>query len=322
MSSSTTEASGTLKEARFELVNIGDKFGPETMIVTDHKIKAFAFAIDDYHPWYFTHSPFGHRIGHSALLANDLLMLYLGVFDLSTIMGLHTHEELWFANPVFIDEVVTLQSRYVDKYVRRGKGYVVTEAEARGEDGRLLLRRRGTEILRVRPGDVVGKRTDDAPAKKVEGMFDSNRPFVPVASVNTQVGDPITPLAKHIHQDQVSVFSRIDLFFRNIHTDFESARSAGLETTIAQAEMSVIYLSEMLARFFGASWFTSGWMSTKFVHPTYVGQTVTTYGVVTSRAQVAEGIKLELDCWVRDETGDMTVVGWASGVISDQGEAL
>jgi acyl dehydratase len=305
-----------LKEAKFELVHVGEQFGPIQETVTDHKVKSFAFTVDDYSGWYFEESPFGKRIGHPALLANDLLMLYLVKYDPTTIMGLHTHEEVWFHNPVFVGETVTLQARYVDKYVRRDKGYVVTEAEATGEDGRLLIRRRGTEILRVQPGSVVGRHTDEVTARRVTGEYDRGRPFAARARADLAIGTPVTPLTKHFHQDQVSIFSRIDQFFRNIHTDLESAQSAGLRTTIAQGEMSVVFLSEMLTNFFGPSWLTSGWLSTKFIHPTYVGSTVTFAAVVTGQVAEAEGVRLELECWARDDDDQMTVVGWASGLVA------
>lgn len=304
-----------LKEAKFELVEVGETFGPLQTTITDHKIKSFAFTIDDYTPWYFGDSPFGGRIGHPALLANDLLMLYLDKYDPTTIMGLHTHEETWFLNPVFLGETVTMEARYVDKYVRRDKGYVVTEAEARGEDGRVLIRRRGTEILRVQPGSVVGRHTDEVTLRRVTGEYDERLAFASSAAADLAVGTPVTPLVKQLHQDQVSIFSRIDEFFRNIHTDMEMAKVAGLSATIAQGEMSVIFLSELMTRFFGPSWFTSGWLSAKFIHPTYTGKTVTASAVVIGRTEEAEGTRLELECWVKDDDGQMTVVGWASGLV-------
>jgi acyl dehydratase len=242
-------------------------------------------------------------------------MLYLEKYDPTTIMGLHTHEEMWFLNPVFVGEKVTLQSHYVDKYVRRDKGYVITEAVARGEDGRPLLRRRGTEILRVQPGSVVGRHTDEVKGKRVTGEYDQSIPFATTASADVPAGTPIAPLSKELHQDQISIFSWIDRFFYNIHTDLNSALGAGLSGTIAQGEMSVVFLSELMTRFFGPSWFTSGWLSTKFIHPTYTGKTVTASAVVTGASEEENGTRLELDCWVKDDDGQMTVVGWASGLV-------
>jgi hypothetical protein len=45
--------------------------------------------------------------------------------------------------------VATLKGAYVEKYERRGKRYVVMKAEARGEDGRLLITHPGVICFRV-----------------------------------------------------------------------------------------------------------------------------------------------------------------------------
>ena len=46
------EAGGRkLKEGLFELVEVGEEFGPIDEVITDHKIKTFTFMMDDYHPW-------------------------------------------------------------------------------------------------------------------------------------------------------------------------------------------------------------------------------------------------------------------------------
>ncbi|MBI2563690.1 MAG: hypothetical protein HYW08_15170 [candidate division NC10 bacterium] len=104
------EAGGRkLKEGLYELVEVGEEFGPLEEVITDHKI--------------------------------------------------NTQEELWFVNPVFAGERSRLRGKYVEKYERRGKGYVVMEADARGEEDRVLRRHRGVEILRIEPGPVVGKST-------------------------------------------------------------------------------------------------------------------------------------------------------------------
>ena len=90
------------KEALFELIEIPEEFGPVDLPVDDHRIKAFAFTQDDYRPWYFTDdSPFGRRIGQASILANELLGLFLTRYEASSVVGLHTQEELWFENPVF-----------------------------------------------------------------------------------------------------------------------------------------------------------------------------------------------------------------------------
>lgn len=123
------------KDATFETVTLGETFGPLELVVSDHFIKRFAFMIDDYGPWYLGEtSPFGRRIGHAAILAPELLRLTNLTYNPNTEAAVHQKEEIWLLSPVFVNERVILSGRFVDKYVKRGKGYVVMEAEARSAE--------------------------------------------------------------------------------------------------------------------------------------------------------------------------------------------
>lgn len=322
------------KEATYELVEIPEEFGPLYEFVDDHKIKTYAFTQDDYNPWYFEDSPFGGRIGHASILANDLLQLFYTKYDPNTVVGLHTQEELWFHNPVFFGEQATLQGKYVDKYEKRGQGYVVMEAEARGEDGRLLISHRGGEIMRTHPASARSKKKsqEDAEAgdkskdagknkgsKRVSGEYCEDLAPVKQAREDLQAGTPIAKLQKHITQEQMSVYSLVGKYYKNIHNNLDVAREAGLERPIVQGQQQVGYLTELLTRFFGPSWFTSGWEKIKFLNPVYAGETVTATGVVTGRKPENGKTRLELEVWIRNEQGEMSAAGWASAFVDDSG---
>ncbi len=303
--------------ARYEHIVLDEDFGPIHEVVDDYKIKKFAFMMDDYHPWYFGESPFGTRIGHAGILANDLLQLFTQVYDPQTVVGLHTQEELWFVNPVRCGERARLYGKYVEKYERRGKGYAVMEADARGADGRVLLRHRGVEILHIEPGPVVGKGTAAPPEERVTG--DYRRDVEPVRRARRGLvpGTPLAPLAKQVFQDQIAVFSLVGKHLRNIHTDIEVARKAGLRDTLAQGMMEFLYATELLTTFFGAAWFTTGWQKMKFLKPVYAGERLTIRGAVTGETPEADGVRVALEVWVEDSAGAMTAAGWASARVTD-----
>ncbi|HSB77686.1 MAG TPA: MaoC/PaaZ C-terminal domain-containing protein [Candidatus Methylomirabilis sp.] len=303
--------------ARYENIVLNEDFGPITEKVDDYKVKKFAFTMDDYHPWYFGESPFGQRIGHAGILANDLLQLYTQVYDANTAVGLHTHEELWFVNPVRVPEQVTLYGKYVEKYEHRGKGYVVMEADAQGEDGRILLRHRGVEILHIEPGPVVGKSTVEARERRVTGEYRKDIEPVSHARVGLAPGTPLVPLHKQPLQDQIAVFSLVGKHVRNVHTDIEVARRAGLKDTLAQGMMESIYLTELLTSFFGPTWFTTGWQKVKFIRPVYCGDRLTARGVVTGDRRESRRTRLEVDIWVENSAGEMTAAGGASGRLAE-----
>jgi len=299
--------------ARYENIELNEDFGPITELVDDYAVKKCAFVTDDYNPWYFEQSPFSRRIAHAGILANDLLQLFTQVYDPNTVVGLHTHEELWFVNPIVVPERVRLYGKYVEKYERRGKGYVVMEADARGEDGRVLVRHRGIEILHIEPSSVVGKGTAEQPEKRVTGEYRKDVEPAPRAVRGLLPGTPLVPLHKQPRQDQIAVFSMVAKNFRNIHTDIEVARRAGLPTTLAQGQMETVYLTELLTTFFGASWFTTGWQKVKFIRPVYCGDRLKVCGVVSQERQQDGDTILDLDIWAENEKGEMTAAGWASG---------
>lgn len=299
-----------LKEPVFENLEIPEKLGPVTLVVDDHKVKRFAFTQDDHHPWHLVGSPFGHRIGHATVLANDLVQLFTTRYAASRTVGLHTEEQLWFDSPVRVGEQVTLEGEYVESYHRRGQGYVVMEAQARGEDGRSIIRHRGVEILRTVPGKIAGRSSTDGAggdARTVTGEADESLPPARAAGPGLVPGTGLVPLAKEITQEQASVFSRCGEYVRNIHNDLGIAREGGLPIPIVQGQQQCDLVAELLTRFFGTRWFTDGWLRTKFIRPVEVFEPLEVGGSV----HAVEGHHVELDVWVRRGDGRLSTVGWA-----------
>ena len=306
-----------LRDASFEAMEVGERLGPVRRVVDDHMIKWCAFTTDDYNPWCLTGagSPFGGRVGHAAILVPDLLRLLNTKFDPNTEVGLHQKEEVWFDSPVHVGEEVELTGAFVDKYTKRGKGYVVTEAEARSaEDGRLIVRKRSTEIARIEPGTELGSKSAPEPSRRVDGVLPNDRPVADAITGVTEIGTPVIGAEKVVHQDQMSIFSNVQAFWRNLHTDLDTARHAGFETTLAQGLMETMYLSELGTSLFGAAWFSTGWTQMIFVAPVRPGDRLRPQGVVTERADVDGGTRVELEVWIENQDREKTVVGWLSAV--------
>lgn len=306
----------SLKTPVYEAVEVGEEFGPIELLVDDHAIKSFAFAMDDYNPWYFGGAtPFGCRVAPPALVAKHLLVVFLSKYDPNLVVGLHQKEEIWCHRPVPCGSRLTLSGKYVNKYVKRGKGYVVLEAEARDEHGRVLVRQRSTEVMRIPDGIKVGARSAEPPARQVQGVWPADRKPVAMASRDVVQGTPLPPMVKQVHQDQMSVFSGADWHWHNIHTDIRIAQGAGFGKCITQGMMEACWLSEMMGSFFGPSWYTTGWLSTVFLSPVFAGDTLTFKAVVTDLKEEAEGLKVELEVWCENQKGVMTAGGWASAIV-------
>jgi acyl dehydratase len=314
-------AASTKKEALYELIEIPEPFGPVELVVDEQKVKAFAFAVDDYGDWYLgSRSPFGGPIGHPLVLANDLLFLFYENYDGNTARGLHTHEQLTFCAPVRVGERVTISGAYVERYERRGQGYVVLEAFARGEDGRELVRHRGVEIMRTHAGSVVGRRRVTTPAgRRVTCEVDSSLAPAQSARGGLAPRTAVAPLTKQVTQEQMYVFSWGGRGYRNVHTDRERAAASGLDRTLVQAQQQVAFVTEAMTRFFGPSWLTSGELDMRFVSPAFVGDHLTVHGAVLGGKESREGPGLELEVWVEREVGSTTGVGWATAALSRAG---
>jgi acyl dehydratase len=305
-----------LKEPVFENLEIPEKLGPVTIIVDDHKIKRFSFTQDDYSPWYLHTSPFGgDRIGQPALLGNDLVQLFTTVYSASRTMGLHTEEQMWFDAPVKLGEKVTLSGTYTEAYERRGQGYVVMEAQATGEDGRSIIRHRGVEILRTVPGQIGG-RGSETPQDRVTGVIPPGARHIDTVNAQTRAGEVLNPLFKTITAEQAAVFSRIGEYVRNIHNDLQIAREGELPVLIVQGQQQAGLIAELLARAFGADWFTDGWVQLKFINPLQVFEPIEISGIITAINPIGDGKhKVDLEVWSRRVSdGRLTTVGWASCV--------
>jgi acyl dehydratase len=205
-----------------------------------------------------------------------------------------------------------LTGEYVDKYTKRGKGYVVLESQACDENGTIYVKQRSTEIMRVPETVELGGGSSKSRSRRVKGEWPTDRRAVFELSQKVVVGTPIEPLKKQIFQDQMSVFSGAGKHHHNIHTDIEMARAAGFEDTLAQGMMEACWLSELMDRFFGTKWLTNGSYSVVFLQPIYAGDQVVCKAVVTGIADQPAGRDYEIEMWIEKEDGKMATAGWAN----------
>lgn len=315
------------KDTFWDLVEIPEELGEFTFTVDDAAVKEFAFTQDDYGDWYLKgDSPFGGRIAHASLLANHLLQAYLmkyqtnlhddGADGGSWLDEAHIYELLEFHSPVKVGETVTMSGTYVDKYVRRGRGRVTMEAKAYGEDGRLLVSHRGEEIMRLSQAADHEERPASESGRKVTGETDPTITPAEVASLDLKPGTGIAPISKRPTRAQISAYSTIHYLGTrpNIHTDLEVARRGGLDDFVMQGQQGACYLAELMTRFFGADWFTSGRLETRFIGAIMAGDELEVGGVVVGPQEGSED-RLDVDVWIRNADGKLVTVGTASSKV-------
>ncbi len=135
-----------------------------------------------------------------------------------------------------------------------------------------------------------------------------------------KVGDKLTGFTREIEEQKMILFERV-VWDRgsNSHSDPEAAKRDGLSKMIASGQNQMAFYHEMLERNFGDAWVYGGKISARYIHPVYVGDRLTPYGVVIEIGEVDGKPRVTLQLWVEKQDGTKTSVGTAwAGQPSDK----
>lgn len=138
------------KKLSYQNIEVGEELGKKEVLITDEMIRACADAIETKHPWYFEDSPFGGRIAPPTIFDNDTLRMLDENYD--RFGSIHTRQVWEFKNPAKLGKRITLNARIIDKYIKRGRGYVTMELEAVDEDGLEICRGKHTSLISLEKG--------------------------------------------------------------------------------------------------------------------------------------------------------------------------
>lgn len=130
------------KELRYDDLVIGEALGSYEYVLTQEMLDDFREAAGDPEASFPTLA-----VKHDATSLN---MVYR-----DTTGGVNAGNEVEFFNPPIPGKKIRVSGRIADKYVRRDKPYLVIEATATDEDGRLLERLR---TYQMKKPDEVGKK--------------------------------------------------------------------------------------------------------------------------------------------------------------------
>jgi acyl dehydratase len=306
-----------LKEPGYQEVTVGDSLGPRTACADERFLRQGMFALDDYGSWY-THefAPLGCRIVPSAMVLRDLHLLIGFYYDPARMMGLHQREIVRFFRPIPLGTQMVYEGRFTRKYVKRGKGYVVYEAEARdAASGAVLVSQVCTEIMRV--SEQFGSTGDEIPtdmSRRIRPRTPHEKREAARAEPGIAVGTPIKGVSKSAFQDQMSVFSGCDFQWVNIHTSADRATEGGYRDTLLAGLMQTCWLSEMAAHFYGERWLYSGTIEHVYLKPVYHGDEITCHGVVVDATSEID--RLSIEAWTTNQGEEMTSAGWISCSLS------
>ena len=131
-----------LKVFDYDKVEIGEPLGSYEYVLTQEMLDNFRASVDD------PDAPFPTlAVKHDATALNM-------VYD-DTTGGVNAGNEVEFFNPPVPGKKILVTGRIADKYMRRDKPYLVIEATATDEDGRLLER---LKTYQMKKPDEVGKK--------------------------------------------------------------------------------------------------------------------------------------------------------------------
>src|SRR5215510_12098060 len=132
------------------------------------------------------------------------------------------------------------------------------------------------------------------------------------------IGAQLEPVSYHISSERIAIYSRYVFGgrdTRNIHTDDEVARRAGLPCAVAQGRYPIGYMSERALAFFGRGWLEGGRLDVTLVKPIFAGDTVTVCGTVVGMLPVNGKTRIVLDIWLENQAGERVTSGTASGLV-------
>lgn len=130
---------------RYDEVKVGDSFPspPLTFLADARVIDDFLAATADQGAFYGVGAD-GARRAPSMIAAVYLVSLLTA--RRSPPGGIHAKQAVRFHRALAVGETLTVQARVVEKYVRKGRPYVVSDFEALGADGHLAASGRVTSI--------------------------------------------------------------------------------------------------------------------------------------------------------------------------------
>jgi len=130
------------KPFNYNEVQVGEELGSYEYVLTQEMLDNFRKAVDD------PEAPF------PTLAVKHDATAFAMVYE-DTTGGVNAGNEVEFFNPPIPGKKIIVTGRIHDKYLRRDKPYMVIEATATDEDGRLLEKLR---TYQMKKPDEVGKK--------------------------------------------------------------------------------------------------------------------------------------------------------------------
>ena len=280
---------------------VGQDIGAREIEITPELVAEYMAGTDDQNPWYTGDSPFGGPVAPVLALHSEVYRH--GGWYLKNIFGnLHARQEWDLFAPMMVGDTVTTHSTIIDRYIKRGRDYVVNEVQVYGEGGRLLSRGRTHQSFLLdesNEGTVVDKQREKKKPRRIEAG-------------EGDVEEEIAPLEKTVTLEMCKTFS----FGTNYHNDLEEAKKMGFPDIVVQGMMPICFLSELMTLRFGQGWYAGGRMSVNLVNVLWGEDAgVTCRGVVREFTPAGSQRRAHCEIWAEKADGTKVIAGSASAVV-------
>jgi hypothetical protein len=281
-------------------IPVGLDLGAHSYTITPELVADYCAGTGSAHPWYDGPSAFGAPVAPALILHSEIYRF--GGWYLPNVFGnLHARQEWELYAPAMVGDEVTTRSMIVDRYIKRGRDYVVNEAQVFGPDARLLMRGRTHQSFLLDTANE-GYAVDKQREKSSERRF---------AVGEGGIAETLEPLERPVTIEMCKTFSPGVSY----HNDVEAAKKLGFPEIVVQGMMPVCFLSEFMTERFGEGWYAGGRMDVRLVNVLWGSDGgVTCRGIV--REYTASGSKHRAGCeiWAEKPDGTKIVVGQASAL--------
>jgi len=131
-------------------------------------------------------------------------------------------------------------------------------------------------------------------------------------SAQRAAGDALTGFERTITQDRVDAYAEASGDHNPIHLDESYASNTQFGTRIAHGMLSLALVTEMLATNFPDTWHSGGKLKVRFSAPVFPGETVITYGEITSINESDTGLIATCTIGCKKPDGTDAVAGRAT----------
>lgn len=130
------------------------------------------------------------------------------------------------------------------------------------------------------------------------------------------IGEALPTLIKRVTQEMINRWAEVSGDFNPLHVDPDFGKTTFFGTNIAHGPLTLSFIIEMLTRWLGKTWISSGRLyDVRLVAPVPPNTEITVGGEVTSVE--FEGGQGRVDCeiWVKNRDDKLIVRGKASCIV-------